>query len=232
MKNILTILIGLVILAAALSGVSIWNEIQFIKELTSQQPENTDVQRPELKGLIRDKAFKESLLQISNSDSISMVINLKDSTISLFIKGVFIHQTKVRDYKLDPLLHHLPEADLTNAYYRPLKKISERSTIVKEPVVIREAPKDPLEASLNAYQPDTLIQNPAFVAFSLDTRLQLILSQDKDPAFRDRWSRLLFYQRVPFDSRPSIHLSLPVDDLRAIYRALPNDPFIVIHFPE
>ena len=67
---------------------------------------------------------------------------------------------------------------------------------MKEPVVVRHAPKDTLEAALNAWQPDTLIQNPAFAMLSLHHGINLIFEQEDNPTFKDKWKKFGFYNRL------------------------------------
>ncbi len=100
--------------------------------------------------------------KLSEKDSIQLIVNLRDSIIGLSIKGVIIHKTQINNYKVDPLLNKLPVLEYVKLFSEPLQVKSQYATIVKEPIVVRNAPKDTAEATLNAYEPDTLIQNPAF----------------------------------------------------------------------
>jgi len=201
--------------------------------------------QPDLKLLIKERSYKEALLKLSESDSIQLVINLSDSTVKLSIKGVVIHQSKVGSFDRDKIFEKMPLIQQLKLFSLPLAVHSQHATIVKEPVVVRHAPKDTLEAALNAWQPDTLIQNPAFTIFSLDYGINLILEQEDNPSFRDRWTRFNFYNSLRIrssfraiskfarlkkqDYHPDITIKMPVDDLRAIYRALPNQAFVVIN---
>jgi hypothetical protein len=199
---------------------------------------------PETDSLFRELAYKESLLKLADSDSIHLVVNLSDSTVGLSIKGVSIHQTRISDFSKDKFMEKLSLMQEIRLLSRPLPVLSQYATIVKEPVVVRHAPKDEEEAALNAWQPDTLVQNPAFVAFSAKYDLQIIIEQDRMENFRDRWVKFCFYSHlrarkaaaavenfVRFsrqDYQPAITIELPVDDLRAIYRALPDSALIVL----
>lgn len=199
---------------------------------------------PEIQPLLKEKAFKEALLKQSESDSIQLVINLTDSLTALSIKGVSIHQTKIRGISRDKLLENLPFMYEIKLLSQPLPVRSHYATIVKEPVVVRHAPRDTLEAALNAWQPDTLIQNPAFVSFRTEHGLQIIFEQDKNEQFRDRWKKWTFYNHLrtskafhavtdfltftKMEYQPTLTLKIPVDDLRALYRALPENTLIVL----
>lgn len=200
---------------------------------------------PDLVYLMKQKAYKEALLKLSENDSIQLVLNLRDSTINLSIKGVFIHQTKIEEFKKDKFLNKLSLVQEIKLLSQPISVQSQYATIVKEPIVVNHAPKDTIEAALNVSQPDTLIQNPAFVAFSLEHNLRLILEQDENTDFNDKWEKFRFYSHLSsetilrsaehfFGSKkqeyiPTITIKIPVDDLRAIYRALPSRAFIVVY---
>lgn len=199
---------------------------------------------PELKSLVKDRTYKTALLQLSESDSIQLAINLYDSTANLFINGVLIHRTSIPSFKTDRLLKGMPLKQQIRLLSRPLPVHAQYATIVKEPIVVRHAPKDTLEAALNAWQPDTLIQNPAYCMLSLDFGIRLVLEQEDNPRFRDSWVRFVFYSRLKGEDslralvhflsfrkqeyHPCISIKMPVNDLRAIYRALPGQAYVVL----
>ncbi len=201
--------------------------------------------QPEMRQLVKEKAYKEALLKLAESDSIQLVINLTDSTVNLSIKGVVIHRTKVASFDRDKLLNGMPLIQQAKLFSRPVTVQSQVATIVKEPVVVRQAPKDTLEAALNAWQPDTLIQNPAFLILSLEHGIHVIFEQAANPTLQDKWTRFAFYNRLIIrgsvqavyrfftfrkqDYHPAITIKMPVDDLRAIYRALPDHTLVVIN---
>src|SRR5690606_33780366 len=114
------------------------------------------------------------------------------------------------------------------------------------PIVERQAPKDTLEAAQNAYLPDTLVQNPAFVRWEIEGGISFILCQDKKTSLKDYWYGLKFSTHQSWiclrrnswqfltlkspDYSPHIHVGLPVRDLRSIYRALPQNARIILFF--
>jgi hypothetical protein len=199
---------------------------------------------PEMRMLVQEKAFKEALLKLAQSDSIQLVVNLSDSTVNLSIKGVVIHRTKVRSFERDRIFGKMPLNQQVKLFSQPLRVQSQYATIVKEPVVVRNAPKDTLEAALNAWQPDTLIQNPAFLILSAEHGINFIFEQENNPTMQDSWKRFEFYNRLRIkhsiqilsnsvrfrkqDYHPTITIKMAADDLRAIYRALPYNALIVL----
>jgi len=196
--------------------------------------------------LIREKAYYEALLKLSEKDSIQLAVNLHDSIVGISFKGVILHTVKLKDVELDLLLKKLPNNIYAKIFSDPIKILSQNATIVKEPIVVRQAPKDTIEAALNAFQPDTLMQNPAFLHLHLDYGINLIFEQDLNLTKHDKWTQFKFLSRQKlsnftnqvgrfFSFRkveycPSIVIKMPVDDLRATYRALPTNAYVVIYY--
>jgi hypothetical protein len=194
--------------------------------------------------LVKEKTFKEALLVLSDNDSIQLVINIPDSLVCLYINGVKIHQTKVNKIETDLLLKKLNVMQYVYLFSKPLSVNSQYATIVKEPIVVRQAPKDTAEAANNAYKPDTLIQNPAFLELRLEYEIDLILEQEIKPNTPEAEARKEFYNTLGGNKyiaafkrfvyfkkqeyRPTITIILPANDLRAIYRALPQKSFVII----
>jgi hypothetical protein len=199
---------------------------------------------PEMSNLVKEKGYRVALLQLAENDSLQLVINLDDSTVNLSIKGVVIHQTQINEFSKDKFFKKISLIQEYKLFSRPLLYHSTFATIVKEPVVLRHAPKDTSEAALNAWQPDTLIQNPAFVAFLAEHNIRIILEQNENNYLKDKWVRFQFYSYLFFrdtaaslknliylekqEYQPTVTIKLPVDDLRAIYRALPHTTYLVL----
>lgn len=200
--------------------------------------------RNEMTRLVKEKVYKEALLQLAENDSIQLVINLTDSTVNLSINGVIIHQVVIDEFRKDKLFDKLLLSQEVWLLSKPLSVDSIFSTVVKEPVVVREAPKDTLEAALNAWQPDTLIQKPAFVAFSVENNIQIIFEQEFQGKSNSKQERNMFYYHLyskqilssfknfihlkKQEYSPTISITMPSDEIQAIYRALPEHTYVVL----
>lgn len=201
---------------------------------------------PEIVPVVRNKAYKEALIDLAAEDSIQLSVNLVDSTVCLYIKGVKIHQSRIIHFKKDKFFENMTNDMYTKLFSRSLNINSHYATIVKEPIVVRQAPKDTLEAALNVWQPDTLIQNPAFLQLSVDYGINLIFEQDTNPSYLDKWIRFRFYSAIWIENisrafknffllgnqeyQPTITIEIPVTDLRAVFRALPTQASVAIQF--
>lgn len=199
---------------------------------------------PDLKFFVKQRSYKQALLKLSEQDSIQLIVNLADSIVCLSIKGVIIHETQINNFKEDKVLKKLPNMEYVKLFSQALKIQSQWATIVKEPIVVRQAPKDTAEAALNAYQPDTLIQKPAFMKLELDHGIHIIFEQDVNPTFKHKFVRFAFITKINVKNiykeilhfirfqkseyNPTIVIKMPADDLRAIYRAFPTNTYVVL----
>lgn len=195
--------------------------------------------------MVKEKTYIEAMLKLAENDSIQLVLNLADSTACLFIKGVKIHQSPIKQFKQDKLLEKLTNMEYAKVFSQPLNIKSQVATIVKEPIVVRQAPKDAIEAALNAGVPDTLIQNPAFFLLRIEHGIDLIFEQESSPAFHDKWIKFMFYKDLwanktlkaltcfftfkKQECHPTITIKTPASDLRAIYRALPQNAYVIMN---
>lgn len=221
---------------------------QIAKELATdsifigQYPEVYDA--ADLSGELKTLATTQALLAQSNSDSIQLILNVNDSSIHLVIKGVMIHSSKINIQSVDPTLYKLTNREYLWLLGKPQPISQLRTTIVKEPIVVREAPKDTLEAALNAYKPDTLIQNPAMLHFTIQPGIVIKMVQTENftdwekniveefestfpaPTLLEKYQSIFSKDELPYI--PYIAITLPRDDLRAIYRALPTNANLVL----
>ena len=251
-EKILYYLLFIVFLCLMVIAISPMNTVKELEEIVENDSLFSIKYNPlynhmELSEMVREKTYKEAMLKLAEKDSIQLVINITDSIVCLYINGVKIHQTRIKQFDLDILLKKMPNRLYVYLFSEPLDIKSYYATIVKEPVVIRQAPKDTIEAVLNAWQPDTLVQNPAFLHLASEHKINLLIEQDKNLTFHDNWTRFSFYGKLKVrrtleilknfinfrnqDYCPTIKIRMPVDDLRTIYRALPHNASVVLYFP-
>lgn len=200
----------------------------------------------ELYDISRIKAFKEALYKQTIEDSIGLIINLRDSLVSLVIKGVKIHTAKISYYKVDKTLRCIMNASYVKIFSFPLEVKSEKATIVKEPIIVKKAPKDTAEAAKLIYTPDTLKTKPSFFKYTLEPSIELFIGQNSNTSIGDKIVKLKFnsvnlsssfvtnlFKMLAFKEikyKPYIKVKIPSDDVSIIYRALPVYPKIVILF--
>lgn len=245
---LLLVLISVFLMSVAISPLHKWGELEALANNDSLFLANFDTSwnHSEFSGMVKERAYKQALLKLTEKDSIQLAVNLLDSSVCLYINGVKIHQTKVKQFEQNRLLRNLPVLPYVKIFSVPLVINSQVATIVKEPVVVRQAPKDTIEAAQNAWQPDTLIQYPAFLLLRLDYGIDLVFEQEPNPGFYEKWIKFGFYKKIwkgrvmqavtgfftgkKQEYYPAITIQLPAEDLRAIYRALPQFAYTVIYY--
>jgi hypothetical protein len=194
--------------------------------------------------LLERSVILDSRLSLSQNDSIAIFVSLPDSLLNLVLQGVTIHQSKISHIGSDRLLSKPGKASLYKYLSAPLMIKSYRSSIVKIPVVIKHAPKDTSEANSSKYVPQ--LPPDEYVKYSLytDKLLKIIIQQEEKVSGKQRLTALafkcsekanifagtafsIFKFRIP-DYYIYIHLKIPGNDARTIFRALPENASLVL----
>jgi hypothetical protein len=196
--------------------------------------------------LVKEKAYMEAQLNLAQGDSIGLIINFKTSTASLMLKGVEIQASKIVEYSKDKVFDGIEAPAFRKLFSKPLHNIHEFSTFVKEPIVIKKAPKDTIEAMKMLTLPVLPPIEPAYVSYELDRGFKLIMIQDsintpeeillekqfkkdfKKQTYSDIFSNLTDLKNPKYT--PTIILKLRGKDVRSIYRALPVKASFVMIF--
>jgi hypothetical protein len=185
------------------------------------------------------KSFLQSRLQLSQTDAVSLSVDLVDSTACLEIKGVVVRSCQVPMFTISALGQHLRRTGQVRQWLStPFTLQQERATLPKAPIRIREAPKDTVEAALIEDE-IPMEENDLTVTLSFDRNLSLAIKTSPTGGWAgwrrqiargigESWQRA----RVEIDGlmhltspAPEIHISLELtrEDAKAIYRALPPD---------
>ena len=237
------------VLVGALSFAIILPRIK-VKEFNKLYNQNIQVSKSEpialdssVYLLKKQEAFLKSKLSKSELDSISLSINLPDSILSLEIKGVAIYSVKIDNITLSHIFDCLDRKALVNCFSSPFIINYQYATIVKEPIVIKKAPKDTIEyQNQSAPSIDTLKPKMVAYYFCLNKNILLDIRQSEKTErlaffkysynYNYWWTmrqlRELFHLRLP-DYLPRIQIEINCKDALAIYRALPEKAIISIH---
>src|SRR4030043_48046 len=203
-----------------------------------------DPDNPDLFKLYKEKIFLESRSGMAKTNSIGLVVNLKDSILNIEIDGINLRSCKISKYRVSRTFMSVSNKAYLGLFSKPLTTVRNTGTFVKEPIVVKKAPKDTIEAARLATLPDSVKTGPAYIAMTLDYNIRLSLYQENTGSiwaliyrfifksgrrFRQAgetiWGALTF--KVP-EYRPEIRVFIPKDDLVTIYRALPVDTHVVI----
>lgn len=194
--------------------------------------------------LQKEIAFKRARLKMAATDSIGLSINLSDSLLLLEVSGVTVSSVKINNLKLSRSLRGIEHTALAGLLSNALLITNSTSTIVKEPIIEKIAPRDTLEASLPEKTVDTTKNEPVFFELALEKGIRLFVLQEETTG-SDRTNRFAFQLKRSIakagrnlksifrfelpDYHPEILLIIPASDARAIYRALPENGRVAIH---
>ncbi len=190
-----------------------------------------------------EKAFLMAQQEVSRSNSIVLVLNLPDSLAALSIKGLYVHDAKIKDYAIDPIFKAVNPVASMQFFSKPLKITELKSSIKKVPLLIKIAPRDTSE-----YIPDlqTDTSDIEVVNYVLQTNhgIQLLFNEINPVAFSGQSNRKKtgiaenfmhnisqiknYAQGNKPNYFPQIYISLSRKDAKIIYRAIPDTALLVL----
>ena len=185
---------------------------------------------------LKEKAFLQSRIAMAETDSIYLTINLADSTVDLEISGVVVHSTRIMSEKMSTILARGNEYAVQTMLSKPLVIARDFSTIKKEPLMIKMAPKDTSEFVPDII-PDTADYEPVNFILEMHNGIRIYVYQSgkikagdglRQLAF-DLWDRIrntfssiikVLTFRIP-EYHPYIKIRINRADSKIIYRAIP-----------
>lgn len=186
--------------------------------------------------LIKEKAFLQSRIAMAQTDSISLTLNLADSTANLEISGVLVHSAKLTAIRISRILTTGDEYVISTMLSVPLNIVAGYSTIKKEPLMIKLAPKDTSEY-IPDITPDTTDYEPVRYILDTDRGIRLFVSQSEENIRGDKSALFLFDLRDRMKSasavlrkvirlevpeyHPFIKIEMPKSEAKILYRAIP-----------
>jgi hypothetical protein len=193
--------------------------------------------------LLKEKAYLQSRVAMAETDSIYLTINLADSTANLEISGVVVHKAKMSYLKNSRILLKGNQNIVLSMLASPFTIAKAYSTIQKDPVSVKVAPKDTSEYKPDI-MPDTSITVPVNYILEMTNGTRIYVYQDEGDKFSDRlnllkfdikdrlnsaWSDLKSVARLKVpEYHPFIKMKLPRADAKIIYRALPKNGQIAV----
>jgi len=193
--------------------------------------------------MIRDKAFLSSQVKLADSDSIGLLINVRDSTIQLLIKGLPVRSVTIDEYEVSPFFQRANQEAIYSMLSTPLTITGMQATFMKDPVSVKIAPKDTSQAVESA-KPDTTDFEAVFFTLETDRNIRFFFEQQEDTVGADRRARFLFDLKDRTRSAsatmkavarlktppyvPYIKIWIPKAEAKIIYRAVPREGLIVL----
>lgn len=187
--------------------------------------------------LNREKAYYQARDIIAGSDSIGLALNLADSTAILELNGVTLHKTKFSEISSSKVLSKANEFSVTSMLAIPLTIGNDNATIMKEPVMLKVAPKDTSEYKPDIV-PDTASTEAVNFIFEMENGIRLYVCQnstedkgggmdrfifdlsDRLRNLRDNLRSIIMF-KVP-EYHPYIKIGMAGTEVKILYRALPK----------
>ncbi|MBW6501165.1 MAG: hypothetical protein K0B05_07210 [Bacteroidales bacterium] len=193
--------------------------------------------------LVKEKGFLRSKIVMAGTDSLYIIVNIADSTVSIGISGVVVHSSKISRVQISKILNTVDEYAISGLFASPLNIIYDYSTIRKEPLMIKTAPRDTSEYRPDII-PDTSYIEPAGYILETDRDVRIFIYQeelatihdklrlfrfDLNDRIRSAWQSLkrITIFRVP-EYQPYIKIRVSKYDARILYRALPRNGQIAV----
>ena len=183
--------------------------------------------------LNREKSWLQARNILAETDSLYLSLNLPDSTAYLEINGVTVHVSHLDGIRISKSLVNADEYAVSSMLAIPFTVRENISTIQKEPLMLKIAPKDTSEYKPDIL-PDTTNSAPVNYILEMDNGIRLYVYEsdnsgtiarmkfDIDDKIKTILSNLksIASFKVP-EYHPSIRLRMKKVDARIIYRALP-----------
>ena len=192
------------------------------------------------------EAVLKSNLMLSKTDSIALLIDLRDSLAVLSFKGIALFESKISLIEKNNGLKRLPILLRDSLFSGPMLVKEEIVTIEKFPIVVKKAPKDTTEANMLSSAPVLPTQSDVFIFLEFDKNIVIEIRQQETELvgapkkFRHysrqkaKWLREKNVNALAHPESPSYYYSLvievPREDARSIYRALPIKPYVVVRY--
>jgi len=194
--------------------------------------------------LLHEKSFLQSRAAMAATDSVYLSINLSDSTLNLEISGVTVHKAQIGRISISKILGGGNNYIVLSMLSDPLIINKNFSSIRKEPLMIKMAPRDTSEYVPDII-PDTADYEPVNFIMEMENGIRLHIYQEDRLKLGDGLCRSLFdiYHRFRYtaktflrvitfrlpDYQPYIKLRIPRSDAKIIYRALPDKGQIAVY---
>jgi len=194
---------------------------------------------------LRKKAYLRSQVKMAASDSVGLNINMRDSVILLQIKGVGVRRIKIRANIVSPFFQRANQEAVFTMLSTPLVVTGMNATFGKDPMQVRVAPKDTIEALQTAtFKPDTTDFEAVYFTLETDKNIRFFFAQTEDTVSSDRRARFYFdlndrLEHAKADIKaitsfktpeytPFIKIWVPKSEAKIIFYAIPREGMITL----
>lgn len=192
----------------------------------------------------KNELVLRSLYNLSAEDSAYLMLDLTTKVATLEMKGVPLHDTPLKEVWISNAIKMSPIAELTRWLSQPFVLKNVVSTIERVQFLVKNAPKDTIEANKVDAIPVPRRTEDVFIVLNFDRNLQLVIQQSEisegaDKARIDSMKTNFFKKETEKSIKalttlkrdaitPKIVLTLPKTEAITLYRALPQKFKMVI----
>lgn len=198
--------------------------------------------------LLKEKAWIESRLKMSTSDSVGLSIDLEKHLIQLELKGVVVLSSRIRDYSTSGFFKKMDGNVYFSMFGSPLSIVKLESSIEKNPFKTIKAPAnaEELEATTSTTKKDSISKENVYWTVILDKNIELNIQGIDSVADSNSKYKLgkdfEFHRNLRNISQsivsilkfskpvytPEILISIPENEAKAILRAIPRKSLVTI----
>lgn len=233
----------IMVILPALSPEIYWKEKTLHdseKKITISKLSDTDRELAEkIISLAKEQAYLTTRLQCAKDDSISVSLNLADSSLNIDIHGLTVRECVIKEVSLNRGYRHLKDQDILISWISSVFQLEhELATLPKAPIVVKNAPKDTLEARDFFQEPGKREIEDTYITLYFSKGLIIELEQVEPLKISSYLSKLnytirksltrsflalqdLLEFKIP-EYPIRIKLKLTRNDIQAVYRALPK----------
>jgi len=194
--------------------------------------------------LENERAYEQMRLDLAGKDSVYFILNIPDSAIILEIKGVPVRVNKILQMEVSNRFSLISHENLLPWISQPFTLERDYSTIPKSPIVIKQAPKDTIEAAKTSTKPLPPDSTAVFYTLYFDRNFELEIEQinplekgnvEKVKEYLQAKKKESYRSVIETFKNPSlanqplkIKLVLSDVDAKAIYRAIPAESHLIL----
>ncbi len=188
--------------------------------------------------LKKTETLLRSRYNLSSEDSIYLVLDLIKKVATLEMKGVPLHDSEINDVWISNSIKMYHTEALLHWMSQPFILKNAVSTIVRVPFIVKNAPKDTIEANKSEVLPSARKTEDVYIVMNFERNLQLVIQQSEISEGEDKMRidslRHSYIKRETDKSikalatlkrdaiMPKIVITLPKSEAIVIYRALPQ----------
>jgi hypothetical protein len=188
--------------------------------------------------LKKTETLLRSRYNLSSEDSIYLVLDLIKKVATLEMKGIPLHDSEIKDVWISNSIKMYHTEALLHWMSQPFVLKNAVSTIVRVPFIVKNAPKDTIEANKSEVLPSARKTEDVYIVMNFERNLQLVIQQSELSEGEDKMridSLRRSYVKKETDKSikaltslkreaimPKIVISLPKSEAIVIYRALPQ----------